>query len=106
MIAADVQEAAAAPPATAAAPGGRPRARRRTRVRRRAAYLDIPHSNIRKVVARRMVENKNGEVPHYYLTMEVGNSAQLGAIRRNSAHSEHLAQFSHTPRRARWGWTS
>ena len=73
------------------------------------AYLDIPHSNIRKVVARRMVENKNGEVPHYYLTMEVGmafgatrrNSAQFGALRSNSR-----AILSHAASRDRWAWTS
>ena len=73
------------------------------------AYLDIPHSNIRKVVARRMVENKNGEVPHYYLTMEVRNSAQFW---RNSAQSilSNSAQFdailSHAASRDRWAWTS
>ena len=32
--------------------------------------MDLPHSNIRKVTAKRMVENKNSN-PHYYLTMEV-----------------------------------
>ena len=72
------------------------------------AYLDIPHSNIRKVVARRMVENKNGEVPHYYLTMEVRNSAQFwrkfGALRRNSA--QFGATLSDAASRHRWAWTS
>ena len=39
-----------------------------------------------------MVENKNGEVPHYYLTMEVRNSAQFW--RKNSAQfGAILAQF-------------
>jgi pyruvate dehydrogenase E2 component (dihydrolipoamide acetyltransferase) len=33
-------------------------------------FVDLPHSNIRKVTAKRMVENKNSN-PHYYLTMEV-----------------------------------
>jgi len=47
-------EAAGAPPAPA---DGEP-------------YIDIPHSNIRKVTAKRMVENKNS-IPHYYVTMEV-----------------------------------
>ena len=78
VIAADVQEAAAAPPAeAAAAPGAAAGAPAYARPAPGEAYLDIPHSNIRKVVARRMVENKNGEVPHYYLTMEVRNSAQF-----------------------------
>jgi len=35
-----------------------------------AAFMDIPHSNIRKVTAKRMVENKNTN-PHYYVTYEV-----------------------------------
>jgi len=35
-----------------------------------AAYVDLPNTNIRKVTAKRMVENKN-TLPHYYLQMEV-----------------------------------
>ena len=35
------------------------------------AYIDIPHTQIRKVTAARMLENKNG-APHYYVSMEVG----------------------------------
>ena len=50
-----------------------------------------------------MVENKNGEVPHYYLTMEVRNSAQF---RRNSAQFGAILRTLHTPRRDRWAWTS
>jgi len=33
-------------------------------------FVDIPNSNIRKVTAKRMVENKN-TAPHYYQTMEI-----------------------------------
>jgi pyruvate dehydrogenase E2 component (dihydrolipoamide acetyltransferase) len=36
-----------------------------------APYVDLPNSQIRKVTAARMVENKNGQVPHYYQTMEI-----------------------------------
>ncbi|EFJ51831.1 dihydrolipoamide acetyltransferase [Volvox carteri f. nagariensis] len=34
-----------------------------------AAYVDLPHNQIRRVVARRLLESKQ-TVPHYYLTME------------------------------------
>eukprot|EP00326_Haptolina_ericina_P020943 CAMPEP_0181174472 /NCGR_PEP_ID=MMETSP1096-20121128/3555_1 /TAXON_ID=156174 ORGANISM="Chrysochromulina ericina, Strain CCMP281" /NCGR_SAMPLE_ID=MMETSP1096 /ASSEMBLY_ACC=CAM_ASM_000453 /LENGTH=492 /DNA_ID=CAMNT_0023262377 /DNA_START=76 /DNA_END=1555 /DNA_ORIENTATION=+ len=43
------------------------------------AFVDIPNSNIRKVTARRMVENK-ATAPHYYLTMEVAMD-ELMALR-------------------------
>jgi pyruvate dehydrogenase E2 component (dihydrolipoamide acetyltransferase) len=69
VIAADVEEAAAtaaaAPqPSTSAsapssgmtfAPG--------------AAYDDVPHTNMRKVIAKRLTESKQ-TVPHYYLSIE------------------------------------
>jgi len=41
-----------------------------------AAYIDLPNSNIRKVTARRMVENKEG-APHYYQTMEIEMDALI-----------------------------
>ena len=78
IIAADVLEAAQAPPkvaeaATAAAdatgasvPPPRPD----------VPFVDIPNSNIRKVTAKRMVENKN-TAPHYYLTMEIEMDALM-----------------------------
>ncbi|KAL3910781.1 MAG: hypothetical protein SGPRY_008929, partial [Prymnesium sp.] len=65
IIAADVSEAISAPKseklatpsaAVPAPPTG-------------AGYVDLPNSNIRKVTAKRMVENKNS-LPHYYLQME------------------------------------
>ena len=73
IIAADVQEApakaaaaaAAAPAAGAAAAPASP-----------SEYIDLPHSNIRKVTAKRMVENKNIN-PHYYLTMEIEMDALI-----------------------------
>ncbi|KAJ3166435.1 pyruvate dehydrogenase complex dihydrolipoamide acetyltransferase component (E2) [Geranomyces variabilis] len=46
----------AAPAAPAAAPG--------------AAYVDIPLSNVRKVIASRLLESKQ-TIPHYYLTQEI-----------------------------------
>lgn len=35
-----------------------------------ASYVDIPVSNIRGVIAKRLLESKQS-IPHYYLTMEV-----------------------------------
>ncbi|KAG2427377.1 hypothetical protein HYH02_014597 [Chlamydomonas schloesseri] len=42
-------------------------------------YTDIPHSQIRRVVARRLLESKQ-TVPHYYLTMDC-NVEELLALR-------------------------
>jgi len=78
VIAADVTEApakeaekAAAAPAAAAPP---PAAA--------AEYIDLPNSQIRKVTAQRMLENKNGN-PHYYVTMEIGMD-ELIAMRKKT----------------------
>ncbi|KAG2486263.1 hypothetical protein HYH03_015087 [Edaphochlamys debaryana] len=63
--------AAAAPTAAAVAPGG--------------TYTDVPHSQIRRVVARRLLESKQ-TVPHYYLSIDC-NVEELLALRErmNSA---------------------
>ncbi|KAG2422756.1 hypothetical protein HXX76_015776 [Chlamydomonas incerta] len=58
--------AAAGPSAAAAAAGG-------------GDYTDIPHTQIRRVVARRLLESKQ-TVPHYYLTMDC-NVEELLALR-------------------------
>ncbi len=34
-----------------------------------AAYVDVPHSAMRKIIARRLVESKR-EAPHFYLTID------------------------------------
>lgn len=70
VIAADVQEAkavAATAPAASDASAAAPAAP----AVEGEAFMDLPHTNIRKVTAARMVENKNS-APHYYLTMEIG----------------------------------
>ena len=33
-------------------------------------FIDVPHSNIRRVTAKRLLEAKN-TVPHYYLSMDI-----------------------------------
>jgi len=78
VIAADVTEepakeaekAAAAPAAAAPPPAAA------------AEYIDLPNSQIRKVTAQRMLENKNGN-PHYYVTMEIGMD-ELIAMRKKT----------------------
>ncbi|PNH08810.1 Dihydrolipoyllysine-residue acetyltransferase [Tetrabaena socialis] len=67
VVAADVRaaqkSAAAAPAPSAAAPSGAGASADG------GSFVDIPHSQIRRVVARRLLESKQ-TVPHYYLTME------------------------------------
>lgn len=70
MIAADVTEAPAQAAEAAASAAAAPAAAGSGVVPPGQSFVDLPHSNIRKVTARRMVENKNTN-PHYYLTMEV-----------------------------------
>ncbi|MBL8658505.1 MAG: pyruvate dehydrogenase complex dihydrolipoamide acetyltransferase [Rhodospirillales bacterium] len=41
-----------------------------------AAYDDVPHSTMRKVIARRLSESKR-DIPHYYLTIECNLEAVL-----------------------------
>jgi hypothetical protein len=87
IIAADVSEAAdaqkSAPPAAeepagSAAPA--PSAPKPSKPGQ--SYVDIPHSNIRKVTAKNMVQNKNSN-PHYYVTMEIGMD-ELIAMRKKA----------------------
>jgi len=67
VLEAAAKPAVAAPAAGAAAPTMPPG----------AAFVDLPNTQIRKVTAKRMVENKNGDIPHYYLTMEVEMDALM-----------------------------
>lgn len=43
-------------------------------------HIDIPHSQIRRVVAKRLLESKQ-TIPHYYLTSEC-NVDKLVAVRK------------------------
>lgn len=85
IIAADVSEAAAAqaaaPPAAAPPAAAKP-AKPAAAPLPGQSYVDIPHSNIRKVTAKNMVQNKNSN-PHYYVTMEIGMD-ELIAIRKKA----------------------
>ena len=71
--------AAKAPAASAAAPAGAP-----AKAAPKAAapsggaaeYTDIPLTNIRKVIAQRLLQSKT-QIPHYYLTQEVNVDALM-----------------------------
>lgn len=54
----------------AAAAGGAPAAAGRAQVKPGQAFVDIPVSNIRGVIARRLLESKV-TIPHYYLTADI-----------------------------------
>ncbi|XP_050087757.1 dihydrolipoyllysine-residue acetyltransferase component of pyruvate dehydrogenase complex, mitochondrial isoform X2 [Anopheles aquasalis] len=59
--------------AAGAAPAGAPAAARPT-IPAGAAYVDLPVSNIRGVIAKRLLESKT-TIPHYYLTVDVNMDA-------------------------------
>jgi len=40
------------------------------------AYVDIPHSNVRKVIASRLTQSKQ-QIPHYYLSIDVNVDALI-----------------------------
>ena len=62
---------------------GRTAVRRTAGVRRRRAIRACPHTAIRKVIARRMLESKQ-TVPHFYLTVDLEIDALLAARARRS----------------------
>jgi len=70
IIAADVIEAAAKPAVAADASTGAAAAAPSATVVPGESYVDLPNTQIRKVTAKRMVENKN-QLPHYYLIGEI-----------------------------------
>ncbi|PNW78214.1 hypothetical protein CHLRE_09g386735v5 [Chlamydomonas reinhardtii] len=81
VVAADVKSAprgAAAAPSAGAATAA-PSAGAAAAAGTEGEYTDIPHSQIRRVVARRLLESKQ-TVPHYYLTMDC-NVEELLALR-------------------------
>jgi len=59
-----------------------------------ATFTDIPHTNIRRVTARRLLEAKN-TVPHYYLSMEVTVDEMLRVREQlNAANKDTGAKIS------------
>jgi len=87
---ASVAEAIAAPvaaapakAATPAAPAAAPPAG--------ATYTDVPNTQMRKVIAKRLVESKQ-EIPHYYLSVECEMDALLAL--RKTLLADHSAKVS------------
>jgi pyruvate dehydrogenase E2 component (dihydrolipoamide acetyltransferase) len=90
IVKADVQSAKpGAAPATAAAPAPRPAAAPSGGQPVFVAPGDtrVPHTSVRKVIARRMLESKQ-TVPHFYLTVELEIDALLAARQAINAVTE------------------
>jgi len=83
VVAADVLDftpaAKGAPAAAAAAPTGR--------------YVDLPHSNIKKTTAKRLVQSKQ-TIPHYYLTMDCRVDKLMAQREAFNAKREKNARLS------------
>ncbi|HYD04136.1 MAG TPA: biotin/lipoyl-containing protein, partial [Reyranella sp.] len=79
IIKADVESAKpGATPAAAPAPKGAPASAAVQPIFTAPGDQRIPHTSVRKVIARRMLESKQ-TVPHFYLTIEVEIDALLAA---------------------------
>jgi len=89
IVKADVEAALAAGPPLAAAPTAAPApaapapppALPPAEISPAAAYDEIPHSNLRKIIARRLTEAKQ-TIPHFYLTIDCEIDALL-ALRQD-----------------------
>lgn len=81
ILAADVKEqgavAKAAAPAAAAAPKAAAAAAPSMAASSAGDYTDIPHSNVRRVIASRLSQSKQ-TIPHYYLSVDV----QMDAVNK------------------------
>ncbi|MFO1080794.1 MAG: pyruvate dehydrogenase complex dihydrolipoamide acetyltransferase [Reyranellaceae bacterium] len=94
IVKADVERAQPAPAAApapaakpAAAPAARPPAAPAQPVFVAPGDTRVPHTSIRKVIARRMLESKQ-TVPHFYLTVELEIDALLAARQAINAVAE------------------
>ena len=92
IVKADVENARpgaapAARPAPAAAPAPRPTSAPAQPVFVAPGDTRVPHSSIRKVIARRMLESKQ-TVPHFYLTVDLEIDALLAARQAINAVAE------------------
>jgi pyruvate dehydrogenase E2 component (dihydrolipoamide acetyltransferase) len=84
----DVESAAKGGQAKAAPMAGAPRAAAPQIARSREDTL-VPHTNIRKVIAKRMTESKQN-IPHFYLTVDCRIDALLDARRQLNGKSEKI----------------
>ena len=83
-IEAALQKGTPAAAAAAAAPLRRPRAHRRAPIT--APHKLVPHSSIRKVIARRLTEAKS-TIPHFYVSMDVEIDALIKLLSELNAKS-------------------
>ena len=89
IVRADVESAArptAAPAAATTAAAAAPAPRAAAPVAIAAPHTLLPHSNIRKVIARRLSESKQ-TIPHFYVTMDVEIDALLNLRSELNARS-------------------
>lgn len=91
------KQEAAEPAAAAALAGGRPRKRGQG-----VSFTDIPNSQIRKIIAKRLLESKL-TVPHYYLRGHA-DLATVTALRQML--KEQGAKVGASLTRSRSGWLS
>jgi pyruvate dehydrogenase E2 component (dihydrolipoamide acetyltransferase) len=84
----DVEAAAKGGQAKPAPMAGAPRAAAPQIARSREDTL-VPHTNIRKVIAKRMTESKQN-IPHFYLTVDCRIDALLDARRQLNGKSEKI----------------
>lgn len=97
IVQADVKEQAgqrAAAPATAPAPAAGRAAAPLPPAPATGDYIDIPHSNVRRVIAQRLTQSKQ-QIPHYYLSVDVTMDSVMklraelnAALEKASAGSE------------------
>jgi len=59
-------------------------------------FVQVPNNNMRKVIARRLLESKQ-QVPHFYLTVEVELDAMLAARAQLNAAAEAKAGKGNAP---------
>ncbi|KAK5641285.1 hypothetical protein RI129_009832 [Pyrocoelia pectoralis] len=76
----DLDKLAARAPAAGAAPAATAAKQKSAVVPAGAAYIDIPLTNMRSVIAKRLLESKT-TVPHYYVTVDI-NIDKLLALRQ------------------------
>ncbi|AHI25838.1 dihydrolipoamide acetyltransferase component of pyruvate dehydrogenase [Komagataeibacter xylinus E25] len=82
----DVEQAATAPAAPAPAPAPQPATPPAAPVAAGAGYESVPHSTMRRVIARRLTEAKT-TVPHFYVEMDVQLDALMALRKQLNAAS-------------------
>jgi pyruvate dehydrogenase E2 component (dihydrolipoamide acetyltransferase) len=92
ILAADLSNAQSRPSSKSSAPSTKPTAQAGT------DYVDIPLSNMRKTIAKRLTESKSN-IPHYYLTAEVAIDDILEVRERLNAMLKDNAKSGEKPQK-------